>query len=136
MGSQSQAMPSVRKKSAMLYRRARSGLVLIAVFWAWMIFGAADFVAALFGSPMHAALAVFGLGALTLVSLLFLPICIAFLVLNRPAMKAKGIVPGTASPSSPEAGLAPVIRLAPRAAARRGAALTGRAVAKWRDLAS
>ena len=136
MGSQSQAMPSVRKKSAMLYRRARSGLVLIAAFWAWMIFGAADFVAALFGSPMHAALAVFGLGALTLVSLLFLPICIAFLVLNRPAMKARDTMPGTASASSPEAGLAPVIRLAPRAAARRGAALTGRAVAKWRDLAS
>lgn len=136
MGSQSQAMPSVRKKSAMLYRRARSGLVLIAVFWVWMIFGAADFVAALFGSPMHAALAVFGLGALTLVSLLFLPICIALLVMNRPAMKAKDAMPRTASPSSPEAGLAPVIRMAPRRAAERGAALTGRAVAKWRDLAS
>ena len=121
----------------MLYRRARSGLVLIAVFWLWMIFGAAGFVSALFGSPVHAALAVFALGALSLVSLLFLPICIAYLLLNRPAVKAAG-PSGAAADSlpAPDAGLAPVIRMMPRRAAQRGAALTGRAAAKWRDLAS
>lgn len=126
----------------MLYRRARSGLVLIAVFWLWMLLGAADFVGALFGSPIHAALAVFALGALTLISLLFLPICIAYLVLNRPAVKARNTVsakdtaPGAASSSAPGAGLAPVIRMAPRRAAQRSAELAGRAAAKWRDLAS
>ena len=130
MGSQSQAEPSVRKRSVMLYRRSRSGLVLIGAFWAWMLFGAADLVGALFNAPMYAALAVYGLGALTLVSLLFLPICLAQLVLHRPAMKAMR-TSGAAGP-----GLAPVIRMMPRRAAERGAALSGRAAAKWRDLAS
>ncbi|MCC3275272.1 MULTISPECIES: hypothetical protein [unclassified Arthrobacter] len=132
-------MPSTRKRSAMLYRRARSGLVLIGVFWLWMLFGAADLVGALFGSPVHAALAVFALGALTLISLLFLPICVAYLVLNRSAMKAPGKPANAAERhegTAPAAGLAPVIRMMPRRAAERGAELTGRAAAKWRDLAS
>ncbi|MCQ1948851.1 MULTISPECIES: hypothetical protein [Arthrobacter] len=146
MGSQSQATPSAPRRSTMLFRRARSGLVLIALFWLWMLFGAADFVAALFGSPIHAALAVFALGALTLISLLFLPICIAYLVLNRPKVHAAPSV----APQAGEAqgnGLAPVIRMMPRRAAVhgaaltsraavRGAALTSRAAAKWRDRAS
>ena len=119
----------------MLYRRARSGLVLIAVFWLWMLFGAADFVASLFGSPLHAALALYGLAALTLISFLFLPICIAYLVLNRPS--ATSAAAGKAGRGRhPEAGLAPVIRMMPRRAAARGAELGERAVAKWRDLAS
>lgn len=121
----------------MLYRRARSGLVLIAVFWVWMLFGAADFVASLFGSPLHAALALYGLGALTLISLLFLPICLAYLILNRPVGSARsgarGHAPATGHPGH---GLAPVIRMMPRRAVARGADLTERAAAKWRDLAS
>ena len=131
----------------MLFRRARSGLVLIAVFWLWMFFGAADFVAALFGSPIHAALAVFALGAVTLISLLFLPICVAYLMLNRPRAQAKAPAALQQAREAHGNGLAPVIRMMPRrAAARRaalsgraavrGAALTSRAAAKWRDLAS
>ncbi|WP_146360441.1 hypothetical protein [Arthrobacter yangruifuii] len=125
----------------MLFRRARSGLVLIAVFWLWMLFGAADFVAALFGSPIHAALAVCLLGALTLVSLLFLPICVAYLVLHKPqagsqvASQAQSTAALQSRPAQ-EDGLAPVIRMIPGRAAARGAELTGRAAAKWRNLAS
>ncbi|MCC3272330.1 hypothetical protein [Arthrobacter zhangbolii] len=141
MGSQSQAMPSARRRSTMLYRRARSGLVLIAVFWLWMLIGAADFIASLFESPFHAALALYGLGALTLVSLLFLPICIAYLVLNRPVSTARNasmVQTAENAAHSDEAGhgLAPVIRMMPRRAVARGTDLTNRAAAKWRDLAS
>lgn len=123
----------------MLYRRARSGLVLIAVFWLWMLIGAADFIASLFGSPFHAALALYGLGALTLVSLLFLPICIAYLVLNRPVATnvSMGQAPELGAQNEDAGhGLAPVIRMMPRRAVARGADLTNRAAAKWRDLAS
>ena len=131
----------------MLFRRARSGLVLIAVFWLWMLFGAADFVTALFGSPIHAALAVFALGVLTLISLLFLPICVAYLILNRPQAQAKDSAAPLQAREARGNGLAPVIRMMPRRAAARsaalssraavrGAALTSRAAAKWRDLAS
>ncbi|MCC9204182.1 hypothetical protein [Arthrobacter sp. zg-Y769] len=135
MGSQSQATPPVRGRSVMLFRRARSGLVLIAAFWLWLLFGAADFVAALFGSPIHAALAVFALGAVTLISLLFLPICVAYLLLNRPGTRPVSSA-AQRSGQAHGAGLAPVVRMMPRRAAARGAALTGRAAAKWRDLAS
>ncbi|UWX96838.1 hypothetical protein N2K95_14535 [Arthrobacter zhaoxinii] len=132
MGSQSQTMPAARRRSAMLFRRARSGLVLIAVFWIWMLFGAADFVAALFGSPIHAALAVFALGTLTLISLLFLPICLAYLVLNRPSMRAGS--PAASARRTQGNGLAPVIRMMPRRDAARGE--TVRAAAERQDLAS
>lgn len=125
----------------MLYRRARSGLVLIAVFWLWMLISAADFIASLFGSPFHAALALYGLGALTLISLLFLPICIAYLVLNRPVATARSASVEHAPENTERGeeaghGLAPVIRMMPRRAVARGADLTNRAAAKWRDLAS
>ncbi|MCC9144553.1 MULTISPECIES: hypothetical protein [unclassified Arthrobacter] len=137
MGNQSQAVPSARGRSAMLYRRARSGLFLIALFWGWMLLGAADFIAALFGSPAYAALAVLALGALTLVSLLFLPICIAYLVLNRPRVPGQADRTASRSRDAHRARLAPVVRMAPPRGTARGAAPAAPAApAKRRDLAS
>lgn len=130
MGSQSQAMPFARNHSTMLYRRARSALVLIAAYWLWLVFGGANFIGALFGSPVHAMLALYGVGVVTLISLLAAPVAIAYLLTNRPQKKARGRT------GSKRTELASVIRLVPRRVADTKTALTHRAADAWRDLAS
>ena len=102
-------------------------MILIGVFWLWLLFGSAGFIASLFDTPMYALLALYGLGVATLISLLAAPVCIAFLVMNRP---------GSAQRMHHISDLAPVIRMVPRKVADGGSALSQRAAAKWRDLAS
>lgn len=130
---ESQAMPFARKKSAMLFRRGRTMFVLVAVFWLWLLLGSADFIASLFESPFYALLALYGLGVVTLISLLVAGVSVFYMVVNRPA--------GTEIPSGDAvrqglSELAPVIRMVPRRVADHSAALSNKAAAKWRDLAS
>lgn len=137
----------------MLYRRARTALILVGVFWLWLLFGSAAFVASLFDSPFYAMLALYAVGTVTLISLLIAPVALAYLLMNRqstvPASSAadqpvRVIRPDLPSqpPRSAEAArftrpdLAPVIRMIPRKVKDSGSALGTRAAAKWRDLAS
>ncbi|MCC9197144.1 hypothetical protein QNO08_16015 [Arthrobacter sp. zg-Y820] len=117
----------------MLFRRGRTMFVLVAVFWLWLLLGSADFIASLFESPFYALLALYGLGVVTLISLLVAGVSVFYMVVNRPA--------GTEIPSGDAvrhglSELAPVIRMVPRRVADHSAALSNKAAAKWRDLAS
>ena len=117
----------------MLFRRGRTMLVLVAAFWLWLLLGSANFIAGLFESPVYALLALYGLGVLTLISLLVATVSVFYLVANRPT-EAKLSEGESARPTFSE--LAPVIRLVPRRVADHSVALSNKAAAKWRDLAS
>lgn len=133
MGVKSHTVPSVRKRSAMLFRRGRTMLVLVAVFWLWMLLGSANFIAALFNAPFYALLALYGLGVLTLISLVVAGVSVFFMISNRPE-RINDSAGDSARPGFTD--LAPVIRMVPRRIADHSAALTTKAAAKWRDLAS
>ena len=139
MGSESQASaPSPRRRSVMLFRRARTALVLVGVFWLWLLLGSAGFVASLFDRPFYAMLALYGVGTLTLISLLVAPVALAYLLRNRPDQAGQP-APAAAEPEahrSVRSDLAPVIRMIPRKVKDGSTALGTRAAAKWRDLAS
>lgn len=126
-------MPFARKKSAMLFRRGRTMFVLVAAFWLWLLLGSADFIAGLFESPFYALLALYGLGVVTLISLLVAMVSVFYMVANRPARPE---LPARDSGRHSFSELAPVIRMVPRKVADHSAALTNKAAAKWRDLAS
>lgn len=156
MGSESQASaPSARRRSVMLFRRARTVLGALIIFWLWMLLGSAGFVASLFDRPFYAMLALYALGTLTLISLLIAPVALAYLLMNRPGKVAAQQAPAAASqpqrsetarpvrvqqPVQPQrsvrADLAPVIRMIPRKVKDSSTSLGNRAAAKWRDLAS
>lgn len=51
------------------YRRARSLLYAIGLFWLWLWLGSATAMEGLYGSPVHAALAMYGLAVVVLVSI-------------------------------------------------------------------
>lgn len=108
-------------------------LVGVAVFWLWLLLGSADFIAGLFEAPFYAVLALYGLGVVTLISLLVAGVAVYYLVANRPE-GSKLLAGDSVRPGFSE--LAPVIRLVPRRVADHSAALTNKAAAKWRDLAS
>ena len=145
MGGESQTVPSVRKKSAMLFRRGRTMFVLVAVFWLWLLLGSANFIAGLFDTPFYAMLALYGLGVVTLISIGVAGMGIFYMVVNKPAHVEQSADSSAQPGISARAGisarqgisdLAPVIRMVPRRVADHSAALTNKAAAKWRDLAS
>ena len=133
MGGESQTVPSERKKSAMLFRRGRTMFVLVAVFWLWLLLGSANFITSLFDAPFYAMLALYGLGVVTLISLGVAGLAIFYMVVNKPERTE---LPAGSSARPGLSELAPVIRLVPRRVADHSAALTNKAAAKWRDLAS
>lgn len=146
MGSESQAsVPSARRRSIMLFRRARTTLALVGIFWLWLLLGSAGFVASLFDRPFYAMLALYALGTLTLISLLIAPVALAYLLMNRPDRNGQAAVarPASRPESAPadahrsvRSDLAPVIRMIPRKVKDSGTSLGTKAAAKWRDLAS
>ena len=137
MGTESQAsVPSARRRSVMLFRRARTALVLVGVFWLWLLLGSAGFVASLFDRPFYAMLAMYGVGTLTLISLLIAPVALAYLLMNRPANTSRQPAAAEQPHKSVRSELAPVIRMIPRKVKDSSASLGTKAAAKWRDLAS
>lgn len=66
------------------YRRARSLLVVIALFWSWLWFGGAATLRLLHGSPIHEVLAMYALAVVVLVSIPAALLAVATLVLTRP----------------------------------------------------
>ncbi|NJC23813.1 ABC-type transport system involved in multi-copper enzyme maturation permease subunit [Arthrobacter pigmenti] len=86
------------------YRRARTVLYAVALFWLWTWFGSAAFIASLFHSPIHAIIAMYALFAFVLLSIPVFLLALAQLVLNRPAEVHDGVVvplDGQRKPSGP-----------------------------------
>jgi fatty acid desaturase len=70
------------------YRRARSLLYAIGLFWLWLWFGSAASLELLYGSPVHAALAMYGLAVVILVSIPAALLAVIRMVLTRPRRDA------------------------------------------------
>ncbi|GAB3536068.1 hypothetical protein GCM10027403_15520 [Arthrobacter tecti] len=76
------------------YRRARTVLYAVALFWLWTWLGSAAFIASLFHSPVHAIIAMYALFAFVLLSIPVFLLALAQLILNRPAgMRDAVVVP-------------------------------------------
>lgn len=67
------------------YRRARTVIYAVVLFWLWTWLGSAAFIASLFGSPVHAVIAIYALVTFVLLSLPVFLLAIAQMALNRPA---------------------------------------------------
>lgn len=118
-------------------------LIAVGIFWLWLLFGSADFIAGLFDVPFYALLALYGLGVVTLISLLVAMVAAVYMLANRPARQPAPVQsasdPRSAGNMSRHGGfsdLAPVIRMVPRRVADHSTAVANKAAAKWRDMAS
>jgi hypothetical protein len=58
-----------RKHFPLRYRRARSLLYVVGLFWLWLWLGSAAWMEGLYSSPLHALLAMYGLAVVVLVSI-------------------------------------------------------------------
>lgn len=72
------------------YRRARTVLYAVALFWLWTWLGSAAFIAGLFHSPVHAILAMYALFTFILLSIPVFLLALAQMALNKPRL-----LPGT-----------------------------------------
>lgn len=65
------------------YRRARALVYAVLLFWLWAWLGSSFFIAALFGSPVHALLAMYALTVAILVSIPVLLLAVVRMLLTR-----------------------------------------------------
>lgn len=86
-----------RRQYPLGYRRARSLVVVIALFWLWLWFGGAATLGLLHGSPIHEVLAVYGLAVVVLVSIPAALLAVATLVLTHPRATVVRLPATTAS---------------------------------------
>jgi hypothetical protein len=80
-----------RVRYPLSYRRARTALFAIGLFWLWTWLGSAAFISGLFGSPVHALIAVYALAVAVLVSLPAALLAAARMLLNRPYREGRVI---------------------------------------------
>lgn len=66
------------------YRRARSLLYVIGLFWLWLWLGSAALMEGLYHSPLHAALAMYAIAVAVLVSLPAALLAVLRMVLAHP----------------------------------------------------
>lgn len=66
------------------YRRARTLVYGVVLFWLWAWLGSGAFIAGLFDSPLHAVVAVYALAVTLLVSFPVALLAVARMLLNRP----------------------------------------------------
>lgn len=88
------------------YRRARTVIYAVALFWLWTWLGSAAFIASLFHSPVHAIIALYGLFTFVLLSLPVFLLALAQMALNRPVVTPEATVvvhldPRSAAPPVP-----------------------------------
>lgn len=93
------------------YRRARTVIYAVVLFWLWTWLGSAAFIASLFNSPIHAIIAMYALFTFILLSIPVFLLALAQMALNRPVVPAESAV---------------VVRLDPSLAARPESAHTAR----------
>lgn len=79
------AKHTVRGRSLRTYRRARTTLICVVIFWLWLLLGAAAFVAGMFDSPTKLFLAMYAGAVAVLVSIPIGVLAAIFMLLNRPA---------------------------------------------------
>jgi hypothetical protein len=77
-------MQRERVRYPLSYRRARSALFAVGLFWLWTWLGSAAFISGLFGSPLHALVAMYALAVAVLVSIPAALLAAARMALNRP----------------------------------------------------
>lgn len=65
------------------YRRARALVYAVLLFWLWAWLGSSFLIAGLFGSPVHALLAMYALTVAVLVSIPVLLLAVARMLLTR-----------------------------------------------------
>ncbi len=70
------------------YRRARSLLYVIGLFWLWMWLGSAALLDGLYDTPLHAALVMYAIAVVVLVSLPAALLAVARMVLTHPRQVA------------------------------------------------
>lgn len=82
------------------YRRARTVIYAVVLFWLWTWLGSAAFIAGLFHSPVHAIIAMYALFTFILLSIPAFLLAIAQMALNRPIALpgAAAVVPLSARP--------------------------------------
>lgn len=82
-------MEHQRMNYPLQYRRARALVYAVLLFWLWAWLGSSFFIASLFGSPVHALLAMYALSVAVLVSIPVLLLAVArmFLTRTRPATR-------------------------------------------------
>lgn len=74
------------------YRRARTVLYAVALFWLWTWLGSAAFIASLFHSPIHAIIAMYALVTFVLLSIPVFLLAVAQMMLNRPPSENDAVV--------------------------------------------
>ncbi|MHA7261603.1 hypothetical protein ACX80W_00220 [Arthrobacter sp. TMN-37] len=77
-------MQRERVRYPLSYRRARTALFTVGLFWLWMGLGSAGFIAGLSDSPVHAFVAVYALAVAAIVSLPTALLAGARMLLTRP----------------------------------------------------
>jgi hypothetical protein len=80
---------TVRGRSLRTYRRARTTLICVAVFWLWLMLGAAAFVGGMFDSPTKLFLAMYAGAVAVLVSIPIGLLAAIFMLLNRPTSEGR-----------------------------------------------
>ena len=66
------------------YRRARTLLFVIGLFWLWVWLGSAALLEGLYHSPLHAAVAMYAIAVAVLVSLPAALLAVVHMILTRP----------------------------------------------------
>ena len=74
------------------YRRARTALYAVGLFWLWTWLGSAAFIASLFHSPVHAIIAMYALFTFVLLSIPAFLLAAAQMALNRPVVTSQPAV--------------------------------------------
>ncbi len=97
-------MQRERVRYPLSYRRARTALFAVGLFWLWLGLGSADFIAGLSESPIHAFIAIYALAVAALVSLPAALLAAARMLLTRPRRTGEILhlpVRGEASDTAP-----------------------------------
>ena len=74
------------------YRRARALVYAVLLFWLWAWLGSGLFIASLFGSPLHALVAMYALAVAILVSFPIFLLAGVWMLLNRPGPATAAVV--------------------------------------------
>jgi RsiW-degrading membrane proteinase PrsW (M82 family) len=74
------------------YRRARTAIYAVMLFWLWTWLGSAAFIASLFNSPIHAIIAMYALFTFVLLSIPAFLLALAQMALNRPVVMSEAAV--------------------------------------------
>lgn len=88
----SQPMKRERMHYPLKYRRARTVLFAVGLFWLWALFGSASFISGLGDSPVYAIIALYGVAVAILVSIPVAFLAVAGMLLDPPRAARDDVV--------------------------------------------